>query len=437
MRGTRQSQNSFITLPALICLLILCLLPLQSARAQTETTTTWLVRFQPRTREIERVYTFSRLDVTPMRWLAHHTVAQVRSNVPGAVFASRALADVASYIDYVEPDGIVTGDSTPNDPAFSETGKVYGLNRIEALPAWDISSGSGDIVLAILDTGIDPGHVEFADRIVAGYDFINDDDAPDDDHGHGTHVAGIAAAAADNGYGSAGVCPRCKLMPIKVLGSNNSGTWGAVAAGIYFAVDNGARVINLSLAGVASSRTLEDAVAYAQEHDVIVVAAAGNAGSSEPYYPAAIPWVVAVGATTEADTLLSSSDPGSNIGSNTGEHLDLVAPGYRIYSTTKEGGYAYMTGTSMASPFVAGLAGLVASLDHTLTASAITHLMAASADDLGDEGKDISFGYGRINAYATLIAANGGQPPAVDPEPLPAGTNLYLPAVVRSYSDGQ
>ena len=423
MRGTRQSRKSFVTIPALLCLLLTCALLPHHARAQAETPATWLLRFQPTASEGERAHTFARLGATPVRWLAHNTVVQVQVRAPGAVFASQALADVADSIDYLEPDSVVTGDSTPNDPAFSEASKVYGLNKVEAATAWDFSSGRSDIVLAILDTGIDRGHIEFAGRIVAGYDFINDDDAPDDDHGHGTHVAGIAAAAADNGQGSAGVCPRCQIMPVKVLGSGNSGTWGTVAAGIYFAVDNGARVINLSLTSSATSRTLEDAIAYAQEHDVIVVAASGNAASSVPYYPAAIPWVVAVSATTDDDTLWSSS--------NIGEHLDLAAPGHRIYSTYKEGSYAYMTGTSMASPYVTGLAGLVASLDSTLSASTIIDLMAANADDLGDEGKDAHFGYGRINAYATLFAANGGRPPAAEPEPPTAGSSLYLPAVVR------
>lgn len=439
MRRSRISLRNVLSIFALICLIILFVLPNHNALAQTETTAMWLIRFQPATTAAERAQTFAVLGVTPVRWLANSTVAQVQATTADAVFASSALADVAPYIDYMEPDVLVSGESTPNDPAFSDLTKVYGLNMVEASRAWDVGSGSADVILAILDTGLNAAHVEFADRVVAGYDFINEDEDPTDDHGHGTHVAGIAAAAAGNGEGSAGVCPQCKIMPIKVLDGGNRGTWGTVASGIYYAVDHGARVINLSLGASATSRTLEDAVAYAKEHDVIIVASSGNAASSLPYYPAAIPWVVAVGATTDVDALWSFS--------NTGDHIDLTAPGYRIYSTyydlSSNGGYAYMTGTSMASPFVTGLVGLVAGLDGELTASEIIDLMTANADDLGDEGKDASFGYGRINAYTTLVAANGGVAPVPTPDPpdepeqpispLPAtGSSLYLPAVSRS-----
>ncbi|MFN3982571.1 MAG: S8 family serine peptidase, partial [Caldilinea sp.] len=147
----------------------------------------------------------------------------------------------------------------------------------------------------------------------------------------------IAAAALNNEQGAAGICPQCSILPVKVLDSGNKGTWGTVAAGIYFAVDNGARVINLSLGATASSRTLEAAIHYAQERDVLVVASAGNAGSSTPYYPASLPYVVAVGATTDQDQrwLLS----------NMGEHIDLTAPGFRIYSAYNNLGYATMSGT--------------------------------------------------------------------------------------------
>ncbi|MCB0022055.1 MAG: S8 family serine peptidase [Caldilinea sp.] len=440
MRGTHYSFIRLFTILALICLLLISILPQHSALAQTETTATWLLRFEPTASEADRAQTFATLGVTPVRWLAHGTVAQVRSVAPDTVVASSALAGVAGYVEYMEADSVVTGESTPNDPAFSEASKVYGLNMVEAPRAWDIGSGSGDVVLAILDTGLNGAHAEFAERVVPGYDFINEDDDPSDDHGHGTHVAGIAAAAANNEQGGAGICPQCKIMPVKVLDGGNRGTWGTVAAGIYYAVDNGARVINLSLGASATSRTIQDAVDYAEEHDVIVVASSGNAASSLPYYPAAIPWVVAVGATTDVDALWAFS--------NTGDHIDLTAPGYRIYSTyndlTVNGGYAYMTGTSMASPYVTGLIGLVAGMDNTLTATEIIDLMTANADDLGDEGKDASFGYGRINAYTTMVAANGGQEPTPPPTPEPpdepeqpispipaTGEFLFLPSVAR------
>jgi thermitase len=148
-------------------------------------------------------------------------------------------------------------------------------------------TGSQQIIIAVVDSGIKLNHPEFKGRLVAGYDFSNKDAVPDDDSGHGTHVAGIVAAALDNGEGVAGVCPNCALMPVKVLNENNLGSWSQLARGILFAVDNGARVLNLSLGASTSSETLASAIDYAIESGVIVIAAAGTFNSDEPFYPAA------------------------------------------------------------------------------------------------------------------------------------------------------
>ncbi|HQY90362.1 S8 family peptidase [Caldilinea sp.] len=351
---------------------------------------------------------------------------------PSAVFASSALDAVASSVEYIEADVTVTGQLAPNDAAFTVPSQVYGQKIVEAPRGWDLSIGAETTILAILDSGINPDHPEFAGRVLAGYDFINDDEAPLDDHGHGTHVAGIAAAALNNAQGSAGICPQCTILPVKVLDSGNKGTWGTVAAGIYYAVDHGARVINLSLGATVSSRTLEDAIGYAEAHDVLVVASAGNAASATPYYPAALPYVIAVGATNDSDVHWPLS--------NTGDHIDLTAPGHRIYSTyynlEQNAGYTIMSGTSMASPFVTGLVGLLASFNPELTGTQIVDLMTGAADDLGETGKDAVYGYGRINIYRTLVAANGGLEPSAPPtgdkpeEPAPDEQQmLYLPLV--------
>ena len=421
----------------IFALILLCTLiaPYNPVQAQSSITNHLLIRFQPETTDQERQAVLATLDVTPVRWLPQANVVEARMNQPEGVFAAGAMDTVAPYVDYVEPDVEVVGDLAPNDPAFAVASQVYGQEMVEAPRAWDMSTGSPDTIIAILDSGINPDHPEFAGKLLPGYDAINDDDEPTDDHGHGTHVSGIAAAALNNEQGSAGICPQCRILPVKVLDSGNKGTWGTVAAGIYFAVDHGARVINLSLGATVSSHTLEDAVAYAEAHDVIVVASSGNAASSTPYYPAALPYVVAVGATNDLDTLW--------ILSNTGDHIDLTAPGYRIYSTyynlDANGGYTTMSGTSMASPFVTGLIGLVASFAPELTGSEIVDLITANADDLGDAGKDPQYGYGRINVYRTLVAANGGvePPPAEEPtqpeqpvSPLDSAV-LYLPMVNR------
>lgn len=421
----------------IVSLMAVYLIPATPAQAQIQpiAPSTLLIRFRPETTPAERAAVLSTLAVRPVRWLPQADVVQVAVEVDGGVVASAALDAVTPFVDYVEADVAVSGDLTPNDVAFTVPSQVYGQNIVEAPHAWDLSTGSNDVVIAILDSGVNRTHPEFAGRVLGGYDFINDDDDPDDDHGHGTHVAGIAAAALNNEQGAAGVCPQCMILPVKVLDSGNKGTWGSVAAGIYYAVDHGARVINLSLGATTSSRTLEDAITYAADHDVLVVASAGNAASTTPYYPAALPYVIAVGATDDRDEHW--------VLSNTGDHLDLTAPGYRIFSTyydlLQNGGYAFMSGTSMASPFVTGLAGLLASFAPTLTGADIYDLMITSADDLGEAGKDPTFGYGRVNVYQTLVAANGGVEPT-DPAgdnpgndaDVPGQSFLFLPILTRS-----
>ncbi|MFO7634454.1 MAG: S8 family peptidase [Caldilinea sp.] len=392
-----------------------------------------MIGFQPRSTLEERQAVLAALEVTPVRWLPRANVVQVAPRQGDAVFASSALQAALPYIDYIESDVVVTGDLMPNDPAFRVPSQVYGQTVVKAPMGWNLSTGVTQTTVAILDSGINPAHPEFSGRVLPGYDFINDDDEPLDDHGHGTHVAGIATAALNNETGAAGICPQCTILPVKVLDSGNKGTWGTVAAGIYYAVDNGARVINLSLGATASSRTLETAIQYAEEHDVIIIASSGNAASTKPYYPAALPYVVAVGATNDMDTLWALS--------NTGEHIDLTAPGSRIYSTYHNLEYASMSGTSMASPFVTGLVGLLASFDPVLTGAEIIEFMTANADDLGDPGKDNQYGYGRINVYRTLVAANGNveapdapevpeEPEApISPLPFDSSSAIFLPVV--------
>lgn len=411
--------------------LVILLTPTSGVYAQSSSAT-FLIRFRPETTPAEQQSVLAALDVMPVRWLSQAGVVQVTQRDPSAVFASSALDAVASSVEYIEADVTVTGQLAPNDAAFTVPSQVYGQKIVEAPRGWDLSIGAETTILAILDSGINPDHPEFAGRVLAGYDFINDDEAPLDDHGHGTHVAGIAAAALNNAQGSAGICPQCTILPVKVLDSGNKGTWGTVAAGIYYAVDHGARVINLSLGATVSSRTLEDAIGYAEAHDVLVVASAGNAASATPYYPAALPYVIAVGATNDSDVHWSLS--------NTGDHIDLTAPGHRIYSTyynlEQNAGYTTMSGTSMASPFVTGLVGLLASFNPELTGTQIVDLMTGAADDLGETGKDAVYGYGRINIYRTLVAANGGLEPSAPPtgdkpeEPAPDEQQmLYLPLV--------
>ncbi len=435
------NHRSLFRLITAIILFLSSVTFVQPAQAQSYSADSFIVGFQPETTLQERQAVLDALNVVAVRWLPQANAVQVAPRQTDGVFASSALDAVAPYLTYIEQDVVVTGDLAPNDPAFNSPTQSYGQQIVKAPRGWNFSRGITDTVIAILDTGITREHPEFAGRVLPGYDYINDDDDPADDHGHGTHVAGIAAAALNNGQGTAGICAQCSILPVKVLDSGNKGTWGTVAAGIYFAVDNGARVINLSLGATVSSRTLENAIQYAQDHDVLVVASAGNAGSSTPYYPAALPYVVAVGATNDQDERWPLS--------NTGEHIDLMAPGFRIYSTYNNMDYAFMSGTSMAAPFITGLVGLLASFNPELTGAEIVDLLTANADDLGEVGKDTEYGYGRINVHRTMMAANGGidipdepeQPE--DPEqpenpeqpvsPLPheSSAAIFLPVVTR------
>lgn len=434
MFSTYSIVRNFTRFFVIVLLVVAALLPVAPAQAQATLTDAGalLIRFQPETTPAEQATVLASLDVRPVGWLPQANVVQVAPNHAGAVIASAALNAVAPYVEYVEADVTVTGDLAPNDTAFTVASQVYGQTIVEAPHAWDLSTGISNTIIAILDSGINREHPELAGRVLAGHDFINGDDDPADDHGHGTHVAGIAAAALNNGQGSAGICPQCMILPVKVLDSGNKGTWGSVAAGIYYAVDQGARAINLSLGATVSSRTLEEAISYAEAHDVLVVASAGNAASTTPYYPAALPYVIAVGATNDSDVQWPLS--------NEGDHLDLSAPGYRIYSTyhdlAQNDGYALMSGTSMASPFVTGLVGLLASFDATLTGTQIYDIMVATADDLGDPGKDPVYGYGRVNVFQALVAANGGvepsDPPSGDNPPDDSSSFLYLPILTKS-----
>jgi thermitase len=340
-------------------------------------------------------------------WIEQIHVAKVRIPTQmGTVAAPLSLPDLLtspanSFITFAEVDLAVRGAYTPTDPDFSDEMMSYGLEHVQALDAWDIVKGSQQIVIAVVDSGVRFDHPEFGGRLLPGYDFVNDDGQPRDDSGHGTHVAGVVAAALDNGQGVAGVCPNCLILPVKVLNENNLGTWSQLAQGIIFAVDNGARIINLSLGSDIPSETLASAVDYAVESGAVVIAAAGNYGSDDLFYPAALDGVIAVGATNSKGERWAKSDFGS--------YIDLSAPGELIYSTYYKlnniyRGYTYMSGTSMASPFVSGVAGLLLSVEPKLSAQQVADALIFGAEDLGPEGWDGEFGHGRVNAMGSLLS---------------------------------
>lgn len=280
----------------------------------------------------------------------------------------------------------------PNDPDFDEQ---WGLHKIQAPAAWDEARGSG-AVIAVVDTGVDYNHPDLSGRVIKGGDFVNNDNDPMDDEGHGTHVAGIASATTDNGAGIAGAAPDARVLAVKVLGSDGTGTLDQVAAGIDHARNRGAEIINLSLGCEGCTPDiLEKAVDDAAEAGIFVVAAAGNGNTSTKHYPAAYPSVMAVGATNQNDEKASFS--------NHGGWVDMTAPGVEVRSTVPGRGYASWSGTSMAAPHVAGVGALLAG--EGLDRDGIRDRILAGVEDLGTAGKNASFGWGRLNAAASLGAS--------------------------------
>ncbi|HEX3032732.1 MAG TPA: S8 family serine peptidase, partial [Bacillota bacterium] len=324
-------------------------------------------------------------------------------------------------VEYVQPNYYYELTYSPNDPSY---GSQWALSTIGAAQAWDTTTGSSSVTIAVVDTGVDADHPDLVANLVSGFNTITGTTDTNDDYGHGTHVAGIAAGVINNGAGIAGLAGTSKIMPVKAMGGPlGTGTDTDIAEGIIWAADHGAQVINLSLGADVYSQQMKDAVDYAINLGSIVVAAAGNKGTSALHYPAAYPETIAVAATNQTDTRATFS--------NYGAHIDLSAPGDVILSATFDGSYGLKSGTSMATPYVSGLAALLLSRDPSLTALQVEDIMKRSAVDLGTAGKDNYFGYGRINAAQAMVTAPDTTPIAITGlkgSPLvfaPKGTNLY------------
>lgn len=326
----------------------------------------------------------------------------MRVKVPlGREAEAKARLMARGDVEYVALNYTVEALNEPNDPEFW---RQWGLKQaqdhdIDAPEAWDIFTGGSDVIIAIIDTGVDLDHPDLQGKIVPGYDFVNGDAIADDDHWHGTHVAGIAAASTNNSAGVAGVSWGAKIMPLKVLNQYGSGSTFDVADAIRYAADNGARVINMSLGANYSKwpcgwSHVEEAFDYAVSRGVLIVVAAGNNNQEGVSCPGAYDQVMAVGST-------NSSDERSYF-SNYGPRLDIAAPGSSIYSTLPDGAYGYSSGTSMATPYVAGLAALIWSFIPSYSDGQVRDVLQSTSDDLGDPGWDQYFGYGRINAWQAL-----------------------------------
>lgn len=346
--------------------------------------------------------------------------------IPDSRTPEEMVADFLEHesVEYAEVNYHVRLFFEPNDPYFSYQWNLHDADAggIDMEAAWSVEMGDPNVIVAVMDTGVayeDYGVYKRAPDLaqthfVSGYDFINDDSHPNDDHGHGTHVAGTLAQSTNNALGVAGIAFGCSIMPVKVMDAAGEGDYFAVAQGIYYAVRNGANVISISLGAASASTTLRDAVAYAYQNGVTVVCAAGNdyENGNAPNYPAAYDsYCIAVGATRY--------DQQRAYYSSTGSYLDVVAPGGDMRVDQNQDGYPdgivqqtfaldpadfsyyFLQGTSMATPHVSGLAALLIS-HGVVEPDNVRKALQQTAIDLGSAGWDRQYGWGLIDAPTAL-----------------------------------
>jgi subtilisin family serine protease len=313
----------------------------------------------------------------------------------GSELLKREL-EAQNDVEYVEPDFTAQALGTSNDPYFVQ-GSQWHLSKILAPTAWDTTTGSSAQPVAVIDSGVRASHPDLAAKVLTGYDFVAMDNEANDENGHGTAVAGTISPASNNLVGVCGVAWSNPILPVRVLDANGSGNYSAIANGIIYAADRGAKVINLSLGGTSSSRALQDAINYAWNKQCVLVAAAGNNGSNVAFYPAACNNVVAVSATSISDTRPSWS--------NFGSYVDVSAPGVDILSVYGSDQYAVWNGTSFSSPVTSGVVALMAAANSTLTNAQLVDLLIKNSDDIGAAGYDVYYGYGRVNASRAVTAA--------------------------------
>ncbi|WP_309641484.1 S8 family serine peptidase [Flavobacterium sp.] len=381
-------------------------------------------------------------------------VFKTEKDIPTLVQQCKSIASVA----YAEPNYIAMGggeqietnaaETIPNDTHFGKqwgllnNGTQTGIGTVTADAdvdmelAWDIETGDPNMIIAVPDSGLKMNHPDIASRIwtnpneivngidddnngyiddINGWDWVNADNNPTDDHGHGSNVAGIIGAIANNNSLFTGANWNSKIMPLKVLDATNSGTYAAMANAIFYAVDNGAKVISMSIGGSGSSTLLSDAMAYMNTHNVVFTVCMMNFNTNQTYYPAgyslSYPNIIAVGSTNPNDQRTAPFFWSATSGSSYGTHINVVAPGNYIYGlshTSNTSSSAYWGGTSQATPLVASIASLMLAHNPNLSPTQVREIIQNTAQDqVGNPTEDTAgfdqyMGYGRVNAYAAL-----------------------------------
>jgi len=386
-----------------------------------------LVKFDPEVGGREASRTLARENAAQLRTIPGIGVRVISVSNGSARRARRSL-NRNPGVRFAEPDATARPQETiPDDPYFPQgtysiQSGAWGWYQTQTTRAWDVTEGDPGVVIAILDTGLKPASLDFDGQLVPGYNVLTGtSDTVSGAGNHGTYVAGVAGLAADTASGNAGYCPGCRIMPVQV-GTDSGATYGNMAAGITWAVDHGARVLNLSWAGTASSSTLASAVAYARSRGAVVFAAAGNSNAEAPTYPSATPGVLGV-----AGVASSGKKAGD---SNFGSWVAVAAPeGNMTAWPTINGapGYGAVGGTSLAAPAAAGIAGLLLSADPALSGSQVEQALETSATPV-----PFQVATGEVDATAALQAIGISDPQIPSPP-----VNTAPPQILRSTNGSQ